>query len=72
MGFNKYNEVNEDKIRPLLPKKSINVLKKWLYDHRYKPYPTDSEKNTLIKEANLTDRQVFFTQIFILLVFSLI
>jgi len=41
-----------------LPKAATNILKKWLFDHLFHPYPTEDEKNSLSLQCGLTLNQI--------------
>lgn len=41
-----------------LPKDSVNVLRMWLWEHRFNAYPSEAEKQYLSKAANLSVLQV--------------
>jgi len=49
---------NSKKRRGNLPKASTNILKKWLYDHLYHPYPTEEEKKMLESRTGMTLNQI--------------
>ncbi|KAJ9545517.1 hypothetical protein OSB04_025224 [Centaurea solstitialis] len=41
-----------------LPKRAVNVLRAWLFDHFLHPYPTDTDKQILAKQTGLSRNQV--------------
>ena len=54
-----------------LPEKSVELLKKWFYDHEANPYPNKDEKAILSKESKLAFSQVISASILLLLKLNL-
>eukprot|EP01117_Protostelium_nocturnum_P018439 TRINITY_DN7713_c0_g1_i2.p1 TRINITY_DN7713_c0_g1~~TRINITY_DN7713_c0_g1_i2.p1 ORF type:complete len:356 (+),score=103.95 TRINITY_DN7713_c0_g1_i2:103-1170(+) len=51
-------DANSKKRRGNLPKSATNLLKAWLFNHIFHPYPTEEEKGTLSVQTGLSINQI--------------
>jgi len=59
LGYESYHAPASHKSRRgNLPKSATNLLKKWLFDHLFHPYPTEEEKSQLSLQTGLNLNQI--------------
>ncbi|KAL8762670.1 MAG: hypothetical protein Q9184_001377 [Pyrenodesmia sp. 2 TL-2023] len=51
-------EKSNKKPRGNLPKQTTDILRAWLHEHLDHAYPNEEEKQQLIRQTGLTDKQV--------------
>jgi hypothetical protein len=56
--FTRSHTEDHKKRRGNLPKTATNLLKKWLMEHLYHPYPTEDEKGILSHQTSLSMNQI--------------
>eukprot|EP00128_Syssomonas_multiformis_P008120 Colp12_sorted_trinity150504_noHs@7868 len=44
--------------RGVLPRRAVDLLRKWLMEHQDNPYPSDEDKRLLVEQSGLTKDQI--------------
>ena len=58
MGYGTGGLIYIRKRRGNLPKEATNFLKKWFDDHQHNPYPTEEDKQRMVRQTGLETNQI--------------